>query len=137
MELLQWHKVCELGGDKLYRPPVVALILFTVLEIFRDLRGLGVRCLAAQVLSIQCGMSGDQGMIMTGKCSLSVVERIYQFQSGIRYNYKVNHMCPHGIHLCEYFYSSMENYFPTMQLVSRKSFKIAFETAMRTIMGYH
>ena len=25
MELLQWHKVCELGGDKLHRPPVVAL----------------------------------------------------------------------------------------------------------------
>ncbi len=26
MELLQWHKVWELGGDKLHRPPVVALI---------------------------------------------------------------------------------------------------------------
>ncbi len=25
MELLQWHKVCELGGDKLHTPPVVAL----------------------------------------------------------------------------------------------------------------
>ncbi len=25
MELLKWHKVCELGGDKLHRPPVVAL----------------------------------------------------------------------------------------------------------------
>ena len=25
MELLQWHKVCELGGGKLHRPPVVAL----------------------------------------------------------------------------------------------------------------
>ncbi len=25
MELLQWHEVCELGGDKLHRPPVVAL----------------------------------------------------------------------------------------------------------------
>ena len=25
MELLQWHRVCELGGDKLHRPPVVAL----------------------------------------------------------------------------------------------------------------
>ena len=25
MELLHWHKVCELGGDKLHRPPVVAL----------------------------------------------------------------------------------------------------------------
>ena len=25
MELLQWHKVCELGGDKLHRHPVVAL----------------------------------------------------------------------------------------------------------------
>ncbi len=27
MELLQWHKVCEHGGDKLHRPPVVALIV--------------------------------------------------------------------------------------------------------------
>ncbi len=26
MELLQWHKICELGGDKLHRPPVVALM---------------------------------------------------------------------------------------------------------------
>ena len=25
MELLQWHKVCEIGGDKLQRPPMVAL----------------------------------------------------------------------------------------------------------------
>ena len=25
MELLQWHKVCGLGGDKLHRPPMVAL----------------------------------------------------------------------------------------------------------------
>ncbi len=25
MELLQCHKVCEIGGDKLRRPPVVAL----------------------------------------------------------------------------------------------------------------
>ncbi len=25
MELLQWHKVYELGGDKLHTPPVVAL----------------------------------------------------------------------------------------------------------------
>ncbi len=25
MELLYWHKVCEFGGDKLHRPPVVAL----------------------------------------------------------------------------------------------------------------
>ena len=25
IELLQWHKVCEIGGDKLHRPPVVAL----------------------------------------------------------------------------------------------------------------
>ncbi len=25
MELLQWHKVCEIDGDKLRRPPVVAL----------------------------------------------------------------------------------------------------------------
>ena len=24
IELLHWHKVCELGGDKLHRPPVVA-----------------------------------------------------------------------------------------------------------------
>ena len=24
--LLQWHKVCELGGEELHRPPVVALI---------------------------------------------------------------------------------------------------------------
>ena len=23
--LLQWHKVCEIGGDELHRPPVVAL----------------------------------------------------------------------------------------------------------------
>ncbi len=26
MELLQWHKVCEIGGEELHRPPVVALI---------------------------------------------------------------------------------------------------------------
>ncbi len=26
MELLQWHKVCEVGGEELHRPPVVALI---------------------------------------------------------------------------------------------------------------
>ncbi len=25
IELLRWHKVCELGGDTLQRPPVVAL----------------------------------------------------------------------------------------------------------------
>ncbi len=25
MELLQWHKVCEIGGEELHRPPVVAL----------------------------------------------------------------------------------------------------------------
>ncbi len=25
MELLHWHNICELGGDKLHRPPVVAL----------------------------------------------------------------------------------------------------------------
>ena len=25
MELLQWHKVCEIGGKELHRPPVVAL----------------------------------------------------------------------------------------------------------------
>ncbi len=25
MELLQWHKVCEVGGEELHRPPVVAL----------------------------------------------------------------------------------------------------------------
>ena len=25
LELLQWHKVCEIGGDKLHRPLVVAL----------------------------------------------------------------------------------------------------------------
>ncbi len=26
MELLQCHKVCEIGGDELHRPPVVALM---------------------------------------------------------------------------------------------------------------
>ncbi len=26
MELLQCHKVCEIGGEELHRPPVVALI---------------------------------------------------------------------------------------------------------------
>ena len=26
MKLLHWHIVCEHGGDKLYRPPVVALM---------------------------------------------------------------------------------------------------------------
>ncbi len=31
MELLQWHKVCELGGDKFHRPPVVALNFSDVL----------------------------------------------------------------------------------------------------------
>ena len=25
MELLQWHMVCELGGEKLHRPPMMAL----------------------------------------------------------------------------------------------------------------
>ena len=25
MELLQWQKVCKIGGDELHRPPVVAL----------------------------------------------------------------------------------------------------------------
>ncbi len=25
MDLLQWHKVCMMGGDELHRPPVVAL----------------------------------------------------------------------------------------------------------------
>ncbi len=27
MELLQWHKVCEIGGEELHRAPVVALII--------------------------------------------------------------------------------------------------------------
>ncbi len=27
MELLQCHKVCDIGGDELHRPPVVALTL--------------------------------------------------------------------------------------------------------------
>ncbi len=27
MELLHWYKVCEPGGDKLHRSPVVALIV--------------------------------------------------------------------------------------------------------------
>ena len=26
MEVLHWHKFCELGGDKLHRPPMVALM---------------------------------------------------------------------------------------------------------------
>ncbi len=27
MELLRWHKVCEIGGKELHRPPTVALSL--------------------------------------------------------------------------------------------------------------
>ncbi len=35
MELLQWHKVCELVGDKLHRPPVVALqtLVLTIVTV--------------------------------------------------------------------------------------------------------
>ena len=35
MELLHWHKVCELGGDKLHRPPMVALIWLFLLVSYR------------------------------------------------------------------------------------------------------
>ncbi len=34
MELLHWHKVCELGGDKLHRPPMVALNCLDILITF-------------------------------------------------------------------------------------------------------
>ncbi len=34
MELLHWHKVCELGGDKLHRPPMVALNCLNILIVF-------------------------------------------------------------------------------------------------------
>ncbi len=34
MELLQWHKVCEIGGEELHRPPVVALK--GIMNIFID-----------------------------------------------------------------------------------------------------
>ncbi len=40
-QLLQWHKVCELGGDKLHRPPVVAL---RVLPGYQDSNDLSVVC---------------------------------------------------------------------------------------------
>ena len=40
MELLQWHRVCELGGDKLHRPPVVALIAPLLHETHTNLRNL-------------------------------------------------------------------------------------------------
>ena len=33
-ELLQWRKVCELGGDKLYRPAEVA-VKVTILDMKR------------------------------------------------------------------------------------------------------
>ena len=41
MELLHWHKFCELGVDKLHRPPVVALIraLIEHVILLRHLRG--------------------------------------------------------------------------------------------------
>ncbi len=37
IELLHWHKVCKPGGDKLHRPPVVALIIFHGSEIILPL----------------------------------------------------------------------------------------------------
>ncbi len=33
MELLQWNKVCEIGGEELHRPPVVALRTYGMVEI--------------------------------------------------------------------------------------------------------
>ncbi len=38
-ELLQWHNVCELGGDKHHRPPVVALTFMEDMEEF-----CGIQC---------------------------------------------------------------------------------------------
>ena len=33
IELLHWHKVCEVGGDKLHRPPMVALTCVECIDV--------------------------------------------------------------------------------------------------------
>ncbi len=42
MGLLQWHKVCKLGGDELHRPPVVALSESTEYYIFSNTEDVGL-----------------------------------------------------------------------------------------------
>ena len=44
MELLQWQKVCKIGGDEVHRPPVVALIVFWILYNFSERCYLFILC---------------------------------------------------------------------------------------------
>ncbi len=48
MELLQWHKVFEIGGEELHRPPVVALKSYVCVTLFNVLH-------AQRTILSECG----------------------------------------------------------------------------------